>query len=688
MFFNLRNPPMSGDTVKYFLATILLAFVGVHAGTAQETTKHPLDPLTAQEIETVRTVLEEEGKVDPERIENHEEAFGMVYLNPPEKQRVLDWQQGDELGREAFASVYDHVNDTIYEAVVDLDEEELVSYETVPGKQPVGTFERDSIMTEIAKNDPRVQKALENRDIPIDSVEFGGNHAADMSLNDEGNREIIASAGYKDSHVSIRGLYAHIDVSDREVLKVTSKEGEYSEDPNVPYFDADSLKSTLPQMKPVIIDQPNGTNYKIEGKLVETPHWKFRYGIHNREGLVIYDVRYYDPYQEEWRDIMYRGSNAEMVVSYNSPTKPEASNNYFDQGEFRFFQEKNRPLNAGADAPENATYIDAVVHDDMGNPVKIDSAVAVYEKYNGALWRHGKTGRRATSLAIKYYIKAGNYDYGFEWVFKEDGGIKVNNELQGIAHINTVDRTDDRSFPDDEHYQGDPYGITVHPHVQANNHQHWHVWRLDMDVDGPKNTVVEKNNIAVPAGPQNPYGNAVVADTKVLETEQEAQRKQHAPSSRRWRVVNTNTESGEYGHPPAYQLHPKKGTVPLAHKGSSISNRARVLYNHLWVTPYNRDQMYPAGMYPASDQKFAGLPKWTADNQNIKDEDVVLWYVMGKSHIVKPEDWPIMNHVGMSFQLKPWGFFKQNPAWGKPPVHDRILESMKDVKQMPSSEEE
>jgi len=660
---------------KSLALAALLVFIGVDGSAAQDVSRHPLDPLNAEEIETVHAVLVDEGKVEPERVESHEVAYGMIHLNEPHKRVVTSWKQGEPLNREAFASIYDHPNNKIYEAIIDLENETLLSYEHVPGKQPVGTFERDSTITAIAKSDPRIKQALENRGVPIDSVEFGGNEAADMAINTKGNREIIASASYKDARVPISGLYAHIDLTDREVLHVTEGEG-YSERPDFYYFDEDNLESTLPPKKPVIIDQPNGTNYRIIGHQVQTDNWKFRYGIHNREGLVVYDVQYFDPFQERWRDILYRGSVVEMIVSYGSPEIDEASNNYFDQGEFRFFQEKNRPLNAGADAPENATYIDAVVHDDMANPVRIDSAVAVYEKYGGALWRHGTTGRRATDLAIKYYIKAGNYDYGFEWVFKEDGSIKVNNELQGIVHIHTVDREDDRSFPEDEHYNGSPYGITVHPHVQGNNHQHWHVWRLDMDVDGVENTVMEKNNIAVPPGPQNPYRNAVVAETEIFKKELEAQRAQHAPSSRRWMVMNNNTESGDYGHQPAYVLKPKKGTVPLAREGSSLSNRAQVLWKHLWVTPYNPSEMYPAGMYPASNQQFAGLPEWTKENRDIENEDVVLWYVMGKSHIVRPEDWPIMNHAGMSFKLEPWGFFKKNPAWGKPPVHEDILESM------------
>ncbi|MDX1617589.1 MAG: hypothetical protein R3224_02305 [Balneolaceae bacterium] len=666
---------------KKSIVSLILLFFTVHLLYAQsepEPYTHPLDPLDAKEIATVRTVLEEAGKVTPERIENHEVAFGMIFLHEPDKQELLAYEEGDEFTRQAFASVYDYPKNRLYEAIIDLNEEELVSYDYIPGKLPVGTFEMDSIATEIARSDVRIQRALEKRGVDIDSVEFNGNYAADLSVNDKGNREEIVSASFKDSRVGIRGLYAHIDLTDRKVLKVVDEGEGFSEKSDLKYFDPDSLDNSLPQLKPVIIDQPYGMNYTIRGHQVITPYWKFRYGVHNREGLVIYDVQYFDPFQKDWRYIMYRGSIAEMIVNYGSPELDEASNNYFDQGEFRFFQEKNRPLNAGADAPENATYIDAVVHDDKANPVKIDSAVAIFEGYGGALWRHGKVGRRATDLSIKYYLKAGNYDYGFEWVFKEDGTIQVNNELQGIVHIHSVDRTDDTSYPEDEHYNGSPYGVLVHPNVEANNHQHWHVWRLDLDVDGLNNTVAELNNISVPPGPKNPYRNAVVAQKEVFETEHEAMRDSYAPSSRRWKVLNDDKQGGKYGHNPSYVLIPKKGTVPLALEGSSLSNRAGVLWHHLWVTPYRQDEIYPAGMYPPSDQQFAGLPEWTKTNRNIKERDVVLWYVMGKSHIVRPEDWPIMNHASMSFKLTPWAFFESNPVWGKPPVHEKILESMRD----------
>ena len=46
--------------------------------------------------------------------------------------------------------------------------------------------------------------------------------------------------------------------------------------------------------------------------------------------------------------------------------------------------------------------------------------------------------------------------------------------------------------------------------------------------------------------------------------------------------------------------------------------------------------------------------------------DVVLWYVFGIHHITRPEDWPVMPADTISFWLKPFGFFDQNPALDAP----------------------
>ena len=51
-------------------------------------------------------------------------------------------------------------------------------------------------------------------------------------------------------------------------------------------------------------------------------------------------------------------------------------------------------------------------------------------------------------------------------------------------------------------------------------------------------------------------------------------------------------------------------------------------------------------------------------NKMIGNNDVVLWYVAGITHIVRPEEWPVMSVHRMGFSLMPFGFFSGNPTLG------------------------
>jgi len=657
---------MKRTLTTHFLLLLSCFFFNVKAQVATGMQyMHPLDPLDSNEIKLVKQILLKEQKVR----DDSSSLYSIINLNEPPKEEVLAYQPGQPFRREACAYVYDFPANKMAKAVIDIKEARLLSFEEIKDKQPVGSFKADSIVQDILATNEAWIAALKKRGVNPDSVKGSyGNYAADMGLAPLGHREKIVSPVYKNKkykHVPIGGIYAFVDITDKKVLKVIDQGKGWSEPVAVNYFEGDSLKPNLAAPKPVVITQPEGTNYRIEGNQVISNFWKFRFGIHNREGLVIYDVQYFDHTQDKWRYIMYRGSLAEMVVNYGSPDLLNASNNYFDEGEFRLFQKEARPLTAGADAPENATYLPATLHNDYGSPIFSDSAIAVFEEYGGVLWRHENHSRRATDLAIKYYITAGNYDYGFKWVFKEDGVIKIDTELNGIAHIRSVVRENDAPGGPDEAYNGSYFGTVVEPHVEANNHQHFFVYRLDLDVDGMMNSVSEMNTVSVPKGPENPYGNSLVAQMTPLKTEQEAQRNANAATNRMWMIMNHGVKN-KYGHMSSYMLMPSAGITPLAEKGSSLYNRAECLYHHFWATPYDAEEMYPAGDFPASNQKGEGLPAWTKQNRSLEHEDLVVWYVAGVTHIVRPEEWPIMNQHTVSVGLMPFGFMSENPMVGMP----------------------
>jgi len=62
------------------------------------------------------------------------------------------------------------------------------------------------------------------------------------------------------------------------------------------------------------------------------------------------------------------------------------------------------------------------------------------------------------------------------------------------------------------------------------------------------------------------------------------------------------------------------------------------------------------------------MPVYVAGDRPLADTDVVVWYVFGAHHVVRPEDWPVMPVTRIGFHLKPVGFFDGNPALDLPPI--------------------
>ena len=120
----------------------------------------------------------------------------------------------------------------------------------------------------------------------------------------------------------------------------------------------------------------------------------------------------------------------------------------------------------------------------------------------------------------------------------------------------------------------------------------------------------------------------------------------------------------DLGQHVGYMLMPGMQGKVLVPEGSLLRKKAGFLNHQVWVTQYHEDEVYPAGKYPASNKVYDGLPEWTAKNRAINNNDIVVWYVAGITHIVRPEEWPVMPVHHMGFSLMPFGFFSSNPTMG------------------------
>jgi primary-amine oxidase len=632
---------------------------------------HPLNPLDTTEINLVKDILLKEGKIDTTYL------FFLINLKEPAKATMKSYVTGQDFGREAFASVYDRASNKTFEAIIDLRSGKVLSFEHIPGVTP-GMLLGDSIADTYLKQDKQWMEGLALRGIHPDSVKSVNYvYAGEMGIAPAHHRELICVPVYKNKkleHFPIDGLVAYVDMTEGKVLKVLDDGGKgFFKPQDIGYFNSDSAYVYLPTTKPLKITQPEGTTYSVEGYHVNSPLWSFRIGIHNREGLVLYQVNYND--RGEKRSIVYRASMAEMYVPYGSTDLGLASWNYFDGGAYRMGQSITKAihkLKAGADVPENATFIPATFHNESGKPVLMDSMIAVYEEFGGPITRHGKFSHEARNLVVKYYTKIGNYDYGFKWIFREEGTIDLKVELTGIVGIKAVNRTNDLPGVQDDSYKGIYYGTLVAPHVEAVNHQHFFSFRLDMDVDGAENLVEEMNTVAVPPGKGNPWNNAFVNQMSLIKNESEGQRNLNPNSNRHWMVADSKSVN-TLGQLKSYVLMPGHNALLFAAPGSAARRMADFLENQVWVTAYNENEFFPAGNYPNSRNINDGLPAWN-NKEDLQGKDIVLWYNMGITHIVRPEDWPVMNVHQIGFSLAPFGFFDRNPVAGmvKEPTRERL----------------
>jgi primary-amine oxidase len=164
-------------------------------------------------------------------------------------------------------------------------------------------------------------------------------------------------------------------------------------------------------------------------------------------------------------------------------------------------------------------------------------------------------------------------------------------------------------------------------------------------------------------GPKNPHGNGFIAVEKDLPTESQAARLADPSTGRYWKIKNPASLHPVTGKPVAFKLVPQVAPTLLASANSIIAKRGGFATKHLFVTPYHPAENYPVGDWVPQSKGGEGLEKWIQQDRPVSaGNDPVVWHSFGLTHIVRPEDFPVMPYESTGFTLKPVGFFKGNPG--------------------------
>jgi len=626
--------------------------------TLRQTAARPLDPLSVPEMERAVALVREHPRFRPAM------RFGLVALAEPTKQEL---RAGAPPDRAAEVVLLDADRESAVRLRVNLATGACTPWERLDGLQP-RMIDHEYVDVElISKQDPRVHEALRRRGIGADRhhlVQIDPWSAGNFGEPEENERRIARGLFFlraeEDDNAyahPIDGLSTIVDLHRREVVAV--EDDAVLPIPREPgNYAAQYQERWRQDLRPLEIVQAEGPSFRVDGWQVSWQNWSFRVGFNQREGLVLHQVAYDDG--GDVRPVLHRASIAELTVPYGDASFIQRRKNAFDVGEYGLGVLANS-LELGCDCLGEIHYFDVAYVDPQGEIRHKPNTICLHEEDDGILWKHhdmrtGKTDvRRSRKLVISFIATVGNYEYGFYWSFFQDGTIELEVKATGIVQTGFVAEGEQPE-----------HGTRLGPNLYAPHHQHFFCARLDTTIDGDRNQVTEVDTVADPTGPENPMGNAFRAERRTFETETEARRDIDLDRARFW-LIESAERTNAHGSPTAFKLAPGDNCRPFARPDSAIAQRAGYMWHHLWVTPWAEDERHPAGEFPNQHPGGDGLPRWTESGRSVRGTDIVVWYVMGQHHIVRPEDWPVMPVARCSFALRPAGFFDRNPALDVPP---------------------
>ena len=647
------------------ILAVLLVVSSRGSGFGTQIVGHPMDPLSAEEYSAVISVLTDEGHVDGTAL------YPLITLEEPSKQDILDWNPGDPLPRLSFAII--KKGPETFEAIVDTIAGKVFSWEQVEDVQAglLPTVEWSLVQT-IVRGNQEWQAAARKRGVQdFRDVVCVPNPVGYFGIAEEEGRRLVKAVCYAPSGAGnywgrpIEGLIAVVDLDERELVSLIDTGPVPIPDTPVDLDEASVGGLRVPP-NAISLVQAGGPSFQVDGHEVSWQGWQFHFRLDPRLGPIISLVRYND--DGNMRSILYQGSLSEIFIPYMDPDVGWYFRTYLDAGE-NGVGKLAVALQSGLDCPTNAVFFNAVFANDSGEPYTQGNAVCLFERYAGDIaWRHyeavnGENNvRPRTDLVLRSISAIGNYDYIFDWVFRQDGTINVVVGATGVPQVKAVGSG---SSADDKDGIDTAYGRLVAENTVAVNHDHFFSFRLDLDVDGQLNSFVYDQLKPERVESEGGRKSVWVVDSTTAESEDAAQMVIDIQNPALWRIINPNV-LGPLGNPVSYQLEPRSNAISLLSPDDFPQRRAGFTDYHLWVTPYDPQERYAAGTYPNQSKGGEGLPAWTSADRPIQNADLVLWYTLGFHHAPRAEDWPVTPTIWNEFELRPFDFFQRNPALDLP----------------------
>ncbi|KAF9895358.1 hypothetical protein FE257_000262 [Aspergillus nanangensis] len=639
------------------------------------TAPHPFDPITPGEIQLATKIL-------AAQFPNVQLRYKKIDVQEPIKSEVVPFIEAERLGKPLPArptrllQVLFHRMDSgaFHKALLNAGTRSVIYAKELP-KHIQGPVDVDELgeIEELCLGHPAVQAEIAKLQLPAgvtvcnDPWIYGTDDINETRRLFQCYMYICETNHPQNNHYSTPCKFSPVfDALTRELVRMDylpggpdaqTTETQPWKPVNTVQYAHDLLDEPLrTDLKPYIVQQPQGPSFSVDGNVVSWQKWNFRVGFNSREGLVIYNTTY------DGRNTFYRLSVSEMTVPYGDPRGPYHRKQAFDVGDVGFGITANQ-LSLGCDCLGHIKYFDGYRSDAAGQPVHLKNVICLHEVDNGLQHKHtnyrsgAATVVRNRQLVVQMICTVSNYEYIFAFIFDQAANIELEVRATGI--LSTV------PFENQKWGTTVPWGTNVGPGVMAPYHQHMFSFRMDPAIDGHNNTVFYQDSVPMPEDDTNPYGVGYTTEETVVRTSGTAN-----TSVERHRVFKIRNDAHinpiTY-KPVSYKLMTSPSQMLLASPRSFGLKRAEFATKPIWVTKYQDDELFAGGEFTNQSKESQGVEKWVRRNDSVENADLVLWHTFGLTHNPRIEDFPVMPMERVSVMLKPDGFFTKNPALDVPP---------------------
>lgn len=297
------------------------------------------------------------------------------------------------------------------------------------------------------------------------------------------------------------------------------------------------------------------------------------------------------------------------------------------------------PLVRGYDCSSEATYLPVSFYDsDSDSTTTKNDTICMFEKdLQKPISRHFQYSDSGSTKGVAFELRTintvGNYDYIISYIFYPEGSIQM--EVSASGYLQTT------------YYSpsGSNYDTRVSATSAGSIHDHVINFKVDLDILGLENSV-EKKEITISDDKlpwmdddEEPLKQKKI-ESSIINSEKDAIIDFNSNGNAFYLVGNQN-EKNSYGNTRSYRIMPRS-LIHNTVNGKKMEKNADFSTHDMFVLKRHENEQSSSSIFNAflPSNPPIEFKKYYEDDENIKQEDLVIYLNLGFHHLPRSEDVP------------------------------------------------